>query len=686
MPHYLIGVDVGGTFTDFVAYEHDSQSVQVWKNLSTPSDPTDGILTGLARLGDLDAIGHLRLGTTVATNAILERQGAVVAYIATRGFRDVPFIQRGNRRYHYDITWIKPAPLVQHRHCLEVDERIDRDGHVVTALDEDGVRALARELKAQGEVEAIAVNLLFSFLEPRHEQRIKAILNDELPAIPVSISYDVLPRWKEYERASTTIADAYLKPLITRYLDTMQQRFLQAGLGKNFVVMKSNGGEMTLDAAAEAPIQMAVSGPSGGVIGAKYLARQLDIDHLVSLDMGGTSTDCSTVVGGEEHFTTDFEIEWGLPIQIPMIDIRTIGAGGGSIAWIDKGGLLRVGPRSAGAVPGPACYGQGGIDATVTDANVVLGRIDPQHFLGGTMQLDQAAARQAVAVLADSIGQTPEDTAQAIVRIANNNIVGALRSVLLERGLDPRDFTLLAIGGAGPVHVCDLMHEAGIPKGLVPVHPGQFSAYGFIITDARVDRHRTVQLSSLNFEPERASLLLQELVDTSLGELTAQGYSENLSITRSMEMRYLGQNYELELPLSFEAFTADNIVRVWQDFHDLHQARFGFCVPNSIIEVVNFMVTAVALSDKPALPRLAQAQAAAEPSASRTVLFDGQTISTPVYQRPALLAGHCISGPALIEEAASVTVLRPDMCLTVDRMGNLLIEQQDKANKNGGTH
>jgi N-methylhydantoinase A len=671
----LVGIDVGGTFTDFVSYRHATGDIQVWKNLSTPADPTDGILAGLARLDDLSAIEHLRLGTTVATNAILERKGAVVAYVATHGFRDVPFIQRGNRRSHYDITWIKPAPLVAHRHCYEIVERVDRDGLVVTTLDEDSVRELAHRIKQDGEIEAVAVSLLFSFLEPCHERRIKEILTAELPGIPVSISFDVLPRWKEYERASTTLADAYLKPLISAYLNQMRERFSQAGLTRNFVVMKSNGGEMTLDAAAEAPIQIAVSGPSGGVIGAKYLARQAGIQNLVSLDMGGTSTDCSTLVNGEENFTTDFEIEWGLPIQIPMIDIRTIGAGGGSIAWIDKGGLLRVGPQSAGAAPGPACYDAGGEHATVTDANVVLGRIDPHNFLGGAMALNTNAAHAAVEVIAEQVGQSIEQCALAIVKIANNNMVGALRSVLIERGLDPRDFTLLTIGGAGPVHLCDLMVEANIPAGLVPNHPGQFSAYGFIITDARVDRHRTVQLSSLGFDPGRAGSLMRELVATAVAELQSQGYGDAVNVVRSMEMRYLGQNYELQLPVAFDEFDTASTRQLWQDFHELHEARFGFNVPNSIIEVVNFMVTAVSLTDKPVMPGLAAATDPAEAVSRRPVVFDDGTYETPVYDRDKLRFGHRIEGPALIEEAASVTVLRPGMRLEVDEMGNLLVEQ-----------
>ncbi len=448
-------------------------------------------------------------------------------------------------------------------------ERVDRDGKVVQALDEGQVRELARALRAGGEIEAVAVNFLFSFFNPAHEQRTRQILDEELPGVPVSISYDVLPRWKEYERASTTIADAYLRPSVGRYLERMSERLATAGLADKVVVIKSNGGEMTLDGAAVAPIHMAVSGPSGGVIGAKHLAQLASLKNLVTIDMGGTSTDCSTVIDGAENFTTSFEVEWGLPIQIPMIDIRTIGAGGGSIAWIDKGGMLRVGPQSAGADPGPACYGKGGTATTVTDANVVLGRINPESFLGGAMSLDVGAARTAVGALGKEIGQELEETALSIIRIANTNMVGALRAVLIERGLDPRDFTLLAFGGAGPLHCGDLMHEAGISSGLIPNHPGQFSAYGFIMTDARVDRHRTVQLTSRNFDHGRANTALRELVASGVDELTAQGYTVDIQVSRAMEMRYLGQNYELELPLDLTEFDEATTARLWDSFHEL---------------------------------------------------------------------------------------------------------------------
>jgi N-methylhydantoinase A len=343
---YIVGTDIGGTFTDFVLYCRETEEVRFWKELTTPLDPIEAVMTGLKEVDDLDQVEKIRLGTTIATNALLTRRGAAVAYVTTRGFRDIPFIQRGDRRNHYDISWIKAKPFVERRHCYEINERLSARGEVIVPLDEAEVRELARTIK-QESIEAVAVCLLFSYLNPENERRVRDLISEELPGIPISISYDVLPKWKEYERASTTIADAFLKPVIVHHFDRMRERFKAAGLGNLIGIIKSNGGESTLANAAATPVQLALSGPTGAVVATRALARLTGIGNLVTFDMGGTSTDCSTVVDGQEHITTAFEIEWGIPIQIPMIDIHSIGAGGGSIAWIDKGGMLRVGPQSA---------------------------------------------------------------------------------------------------------------------------------------------------------------------------------------------------------------------------------------------------------------------------------------------------------------------------------------------------
>ena len=671
----LVGIDVGGTFTDFVAYDRDSRRMEAWKVLSVPTDPVVGILNGLnAHPAGKSAVEHIRLGTTVATNAILERKGATVAYITTRGFRDVIFIQRGNRRFHYDMSWVKPKPLAKRRHCFELDERVDAHGVVLKELDETEVARVAELIAADPAIEAVAVCLLFSYINPAHEIRVKQLLSEKLPGMPISISYDVLPKWKEYERASTTLADAYLKPVVSRQMRAMRSRLDEDGVTAPTVVIKSNGGQMTLDGAADSPVHLVVSGPTGGVLASCQVAKATGIDHMVTIDIGGTSTDVSTIIDGSERLTTGFEIEWGVPVQIPIIDIRTIGAGGGSIAWIDKGGMLRVGPQSAGANPGPASYGKGEVP-TVTDANLVLGRIDPDNFLGGKMTLDKARAERAIATVAEPLGFSVRECALSIVRIANSNMVGALRSVLIEAGLDPRDFTLSAFGGAGPVHVGELMIEMGIPRGIVPNNPGQFSASGFIMSQARVDRQRTTQLTSYRFDRGRAAEVIASLVEEAVRQLREQGFEDEVKLTKQLEMRYLGQNYELELSVSDRMFSSDEDEEVlWAAFHDAHKSRFGFSTPGEIIEIVNFKVTAVADSPIPDLPRIEKAGAPPEALRHRTVTFRQGDIDVPVYDRDALRAGHAMTGPLLVEESASVTVICPGQTLSVDDYGHLLIE------------
>ena len=676
-PMVSLGIDIGGTFTDFVAYDRAAGGFRAWKNQSTPQDPTDGILTGL-RSGEvrISEISNIKIGTTVVTNALLEGNGATVGYITTSGFKDIPFIGRGNRRHHYDLTWIKPKPFVKRRHCYEVQERIGADGKVIRVLDEAGVRMLARKIREQGEIEAIAVMLMHSYIEPAHERRIREILAEMLPAVAVSISYDVLPKWKEYFRSSTTICDAFVRPVVERQLRSLRVRLAQAGVEVPIVVMRSNGGEMTIDAACAAPIQMAVSGPTGGVIAAKYVASLLRIENVVTLDMGGTSTDISTIVAGKERFTTEFEIEWGRPVQIPMIDIRTIGAGGGSLAHVDAGGMLVVGPQSAGALPGPASYGRGGTEPTVTDANLLLGRISADNFLGGKMALNIQAARAAVAKVAENIGFSVEEAALAIIRIANNTMVGALHTSLTEQGLDLREFTLMAFGGAGPLHICDLMDETGLQHGIVPNFPGQFSALGFTLADARVDRHRTVQLSSKEFDRVRAEKVMAEIEAECRSDLVNQGHKD-IVIRRSIEMRYVGQNYELEVPTGSTLFGDREQADLWNRFHAQHFARYNFRL-NDAIEIVTFVVTGFAATAKAELPKIASATGQATPKSRRRVWFNDRWIDTPIYDRVVLRAGDTLDGPALVEEEASVTVVSPNFCLTVDGWGNLEIRKRQK--------
>jgi N-methylhydantoinase A len=677
----IVGVDIGGTFTDFVSYDATTGKIENWKNLTTPANPIDGVLEGLSNIESMATVNKIRLGTTIATNALLTRKGAKVAYVTTNGFKDVPFIQRGDRRSHYDITWIKTKAFVSRADCYEVAERISALGEVVLPLDEGSVRKVAQAIRNDGTIEAIAVCTLFSYVNPKHEDRIAQILAEELPDIPISSSFHVLPKWKEYDRASTTIADAFLKPIVQESFARIKTCLDDLGIGDKVGVIKSNGGESSIRGAAATPVQMALSGPTGAVVATRTVAELTGIKNLVVFDMGGTSTDCATVVNGQENITTDFEIEWGIPIQVPMIDVHTIGAGGGSLAWIDKGGLLRMGPQSATSVPGPACYGRGGLEATVTDANVVLGRINPDFFLGGRMKLDASAAHRAVARIADKLNMAVDEAAMAMLQIANNNMLGALRTVLLQRGLDPRDFTLLSSGGAGPVHICDLLEISGIPQGLVPNYPGQFSAFGFIMTNARVDKQRTIQQVSTRFDALAVDEAMTHLVSSAVSELTEQGYVDNIHVQRSIEARYLGQNHGLELPVDVASIDTESAARLWQKFHEIHKARFGFSTPGETIELVTIKAVAIASCEKPHIATLTLAEKPAKANSSRKVRYEGGWIDTPVYDRETLLQNHVITGPAIIEESASVTILRPDQQIRVNEYGYMLVTAKSAEGK-----
>ena len=670
----ILGIDVGGTFTDFVYYEPGQKTLKVWKTLSTPTDPSDGIVYGI-ETGKVEAVDYLRLGTTIATNAILERKGATVAFVTTRGFKDVPFIQRGKRKSHYDINWIKSKPLVKRRHCFEIEERITPREGIYLPLDEGQAREVAREIAKLSEIDSVAICLLCSYVIPDHEKKLREIFKEEMPSIPLSISYDLLPKWKEHERSSTTIADAYVKPLVAANLRRLEEQLVSRAKIKRTSVIKSNGGEVSIEGASANPIHLSLSGPTGGVIGARYLAGLLGIDHMVTLDMGGTSTDVSTIVSGKESFTTSYEIEFGVPIQIPMVDIRTMGAGGGSIAWIDKGGMLRVGPESAGAEPGPACYGRDGLLPTVTDANVVLGRINPEYFLGGGMKLDEEAAFSSVSKLAETMQTSVEKAAMGILQIANNNMVGATRLVLTEKGLDPRDFTLLAFGGAGPVHVTDLMELGNIRSGIVPNYPGQFSAFGFTITDARIDLERTVPMTSKTFDQQYANMVLEELMTEARLSLEGQGYGNQIELFKTLEMRYFGQNHELEIPFSEEKFDPVSTSALWKRFHKFHKDRYNFEIIGETIELISVKVTAVCRTPDPDLPRLEKAVQRAESYEMRPVFFDDKKVDTLIFKREHLKYGHRMVGPVLIEEEASVSVIHPEIPVSVDVFGNLLIGQ-----------
>ena len=669
----IIGIDTGGTFTDLVAFDSATGRVAALKTSSTPQAPGEAIVNALAE-GEIDGsdIESFTHGTTVGTNALIERSGCKVAFLTTKGFEDTPYIQRINRKVLYDLQWRKPEPLVASRRlCLGIGERLDSSGAVVRAVDEDEVRELCRRIRDEG-AEAAAVCLLFSYVNTEHEEQVVRLLREELDGFPLSVSHEVAPIWREYERASTTIADAYLKPLFSGYVGSLDGALRRTGMTRPWTVMKSNGGAMLAEAAAEAPIQTVMSGPAGGMIASERFARALGEQDVLTLDMGGTSADVGIIAGGEQRHTTEFEIEWGLPAAVPLIDVKSIGAGGGSIAWVDAGGFLRVGPRSAGAQPGPICYGRGGSEVTVTDANLLLGRLNPEYFLGGRMRLDPALPTEPVDRLAAGLEMEPMELAASVVEIANENMASAIKMVSLERGHDPRRFALLAFGGAGGLHAAALARTLGIPKVIVPPHPGVFSALGLLLADIRVDKVWTQAFRSTQVDGALVERQFERIAERAVAELRQEGFTGEPRLRRAITMRYFGQNYEHEVEMPDGALDHELLVETFRRFERLHEERYGYAIEGEVIELLSFKVTAIGRRPR---VELAGANGAAErPRAEREVYFRGHGfVPSLVLHRSALEAGETLAGPCVIEEEGSTTLVEPDMQVEQSPEGSLVV-------------
>jgi N-methylhydantoinase A len=672
---YHVGIDVGGTFTDLALFDAGTGELVVTKAPST-ANPTEGVRAVIAQTGVAPgAIEGLVHGTTVATNALLERKKATPGLITTTGFRDVVFIQRMNRKHHYDLQWDKPQPFVERRHCLEVRERINYEGEVLTPLDDESARQAVVALRDEG-IRDIAVAFLFSYVNPQHELRMREIIAEVHPEANVSLSHEVYPRWREYDRTSSTLADAFLKTLVHDYLENLAAGLTEQGMTSEFLIMKSNGGVEDYRAASAKPIDLLVSGPVGGVLSAIFFGQLTGRSNLISMDMGGTSFDVSLIANGRANQTAEFEIEWGLPVYTPMIDVRTIGAGGGSIAWIDKGGLLRVGPESAGSQPGPACYGRGGTRPTVTDANLVLGRLSAEYFLGGALELDIGAARQALGALAEELDMAIEEVASAVIELVDFNMVNAIRLVSIDRGLDPRDFTLVSFGGAGSLHAAALAEIIEIREILVPIHQGVFSAFGLMTADMRVDESVTASLRSDHASMDRIDTIMGRLREQALTRLVSEGYSGTPVLDAYVEMRYLGQNYSIDVPIALtaEGRSSSPLDELYTHFHAEHRRLYGYDIPGEVIELVNFKVAAIGPTQNPSVRELT-VEGSAEPKGTRAVYFrqHGGWNETWVYERSTLPAGTTLAGPAIVEEPMATTVLHPGETLDVDRFGNLLL-------------
>jgi N-methylhydantoinase A len=672
---FLVGIDTGGTFTDLVAYDLETGDLHTAKTPSVPTQPGQALLDAMAgadlQVAGIDGLVH---GTTVGTNALIERTGARVALFVTAGHEDIPYIQRINRKTLYDLRWQKPRPLLaSRRDSVGVRERIGAEGQVIRPLDLDALTALCREVRARP-VEAVAISLLFSYVNPEHERQVQEVVARELPGLPISVSHEVAPIWREYERTSTTVADAYLKPLMERYVGSLTATLSDAGLRTPWTIMKSNGGAMLAAAAASHPIQTAQSGPAGGMLVAAALGEQAGLPNLLTLDMGGTSADVGIVRDGAQRHTTEYEIEWGVPAAIPLIDIKSIGAGGGSIAWIDAGGFLRVGPESARAVPGPACYGLGGKRPTVTDANLLLSRLDPDYFLGGRMRLDSGKAEAALAGLAAQARMSVVDLATSIVEIANENIASAIKMVSLERGHDPRRFALFAFGGAGPLHAAAVARSLRIPRVLVPIYPGNASALGMLLAHLRVDKVWTKAFRSSRVDAALVAAQFAAIRDAAEAELREEGFAGEPEVHFSINMRYAGQNYEQFVPVPAEAVTDERLREAFATFERIHAERYGYAIDGEEIELVAFHVTVIGRRQQPRLFAGEEPGASAHP-VTRTVHFHGfGALDAQVYRRYALPPGTRLDGPCILEEAGATTLVEPGMVVEVLPDRQLLIE------------
>ena len=685
---YLMGVDVGGTFTDIVFADTQTGRTLIHKTPTTKDDPARGVVAGIGELCtrfDLPrgAIDHVLHGTTIGTNAVLEHDGAVVGMITTAGYRDIVHIGRHQRPQHYSIRQEIPwqgRPLVQRRHRLVVNERLAPPrGEELVPLDEAAVREAARILRAQG-VDAIAVCFLFSYLNAAHESRARDIVQDEFPGCFTCTSAEVAPQFREFERFTTALLNAFVGPRLRDYVGRLERSLSSEGFAADLHVMCSNGGVATPATVARIPVLTLLSGPAAGVLGGAWSGALSGRDRLITFDVGGTSADIGIVVDGRFAEATARDT-WigGYPVLAPMIDIHTIGAGGGSIAYVDDAGAFRVGPRSAGAVPGPAAYGRAGVEPTVTDANLVLGRLDPENFLGGAMRLDPDAARRAVSGLAERLGLSLEAAAEGILTVVNANMANAISSRTVQKGLDPRGFALVAFGGAGPLHGAEVARALGIPEVIVPAYPGITSAVGLLTTDLKYDAVRTEFQAGDTIDLRRLDANLAAMQRELMSQLAADGVApEDTVFERSGDLRYVGQGYELRVPVSEGTLDEAALEQISARFADLHRAEYGHVFETSPIEIVNIRVTGIGRLPKisPPLPASGGSLSEALVKTARCAFRHNgalEVLATPFYRRPLLPLANPIRGPAIVLQTDSTTVVPPGTTLIAEVGGNLTL-------------
>ena len=677
-----LAVDIGGTFTDVVVFDEDKKSLALTKALSTPAELAKGVQEGITKAAiRLDAVLSLIHGSTVVVNAIIERTGAKTALVTTKGFRDVYEIGRINRPESFNPRFRKHRPLVPRENIFEVSERMLADGSVRTPLDEQEARDVARIIREEG-FQAAAVLFLHSYRAPEHEVRMCEILREADPNLFVSASHELSREYREYERTSTVAANAYVGPKVSQYLGDLERRLRGSGFAGNLMIMQSNGGLSDVELARRQCIQMMESGPAAGVVGTMALCEMLDLEAAIAFDMGGTTAKASVIRRGEPSLSPDYFIggyNEGLAVRIPVLDIVEVGTGGGSIGWLDEGGGLHVGPRSAGAEPGPASYGRGGTEPTVTDANVILGRLSPERFLGGEMRLNRDAAESALRErLADPLGVNLERAASGMLQVAISAMANAVRHVTLERGLDPRDFTLVAYGGGGPLHAASVAKELSIRTIIIPQAPGHFSAVGMLMADFRRDYVQTLFARMDDLEMAELEDEFKKLEAEGRNALEASGIpTERIVFERAADMRYVGQEHAVAVRVP--ATMGDEAARaeIKKLFDDAHELRYSHSAPGESADIVSLRVSAIGRLGKPEFPKIPLGDATpplAARRATRSVIFEGTgTLEAAVFDRTKLLQGNVIPGPAIIEEVASTTVVEPGDTVIVNAYGHLIM-------------
>jgi N-methylhydantoinase A len=690
LPRYRITVDTGGTFSDFVVFEEDSGAYRVLKVPSTPDDPGRAVLDGLDLLREQgiqpDEITYFSHGTTVATNALLEERGARVGLAVTAGFRGIYETMEQSRPYGpavFDLGYDKPRLLAPASRTAEIAERVGPKGQVRVALDEQSVTDAVALFEAE-QVESVAICLLFSFMNSDHEQRVRAALEAAHPQWWVSTSSELLPQIREYYRLSTVVANAYVSPILGRYVRQLEQRLDQRGIAPSRrFTMQSNGGSSPFHSTSSRAVATILSGPAGGVTAGSALAAAAGIHNVITFDMGGTSCDVALIQDSEPVITDRSKIG-GRDIAIPMLDINTVSAGGGTVATVDAQGGLHVGPQSAGAVPGPACYGRGGERPTVTDADVVLGYLSPGELLGGAMSIDATAAHHAIEThLAHPLGVDVLRAADGIVKVVNVKMAEAIKAISTERGFDLRDFTLVAFGGAGPVHACQIALDLGLPKLLVPPAPGANSALGLLMSDVKHDYVRSRLADTDDVTPDEVTGLFDELRAGAAAQLTGEGFgSEEVDFRYFLDMRYAGQGYENPVPLDGLPVAQTDLARYRARFDDIHRSCHGHAAPGQPVEIVNYRIEAIGLVPRLDLARLDSAEGPVEDACigTRQAFFPAQSAgltTVAVYDRDKLRAGHQFAGPALVDQYDATTVVCPGQLVTVDSFGNLLVEVVD---------